>query len=54
MANKKDEWLSDLKKKIPGIPPEEVKTLLDEQSNGCLVVVDVREGEEHRAGASGR
>jgi molybdopterin/thiamine biosynthesis adenylyltransferase/rhodanese-related sulfurtransferase len=47
--SKKDEWLSELRRKIPQVSPEEVRALLD-GDNGRAVLVDVREGDEFRAG----
>ena len=50
MGSKKDEWLSDLRSSIPEVSPEEVDALLRDNGNDEVTVVDVREGEEHRAG----
>lgn len=47
MPTKKDEWLHDLRGSIPQLSPEDVKRLLQ---NGGVTIVDVREGEEYRAG----
>ena len=49
MASKKDEWLSELRQSIPEVSPEDLSTIIDD-GNGDVTVVDVREGDEHRAG----
>ncbi|MCZ6795435.1 MAG: molybdopterin-synthase adenylyltransferase MoeB [Planctomycetota bacterium] len=49
MASKKDEWLSELRQTIPEVSPEDLSTIIDD-GNGDVTVVDVREGDEHRAG----
>ncbi len=47
--SKKDDWLADLRGRIPEASPEDVRKLLDE--NGAdLTIVDVREGDEYRQG----
>ncbi len=48
MATTKDDWLKKLRSEIAEVTPEELRTELD-GGNGA-VVVDVREGEEFRAG----
>ncbi len=47
--SKKDDWLADLRGRIPEVSPEDVRKLVDE--NGAdLTIVDVREGDEYRQG----
>ena len=49
MAKNKEAWLTELRTRIAEISPEEVHALID-GGNGDATIVDVREGEEHRAG----
>ncbi len=50
MPSVKDEWLAKLRREIPEVPPEEVRTML-EANGDSLLIVDVRETDEYRQGA---
>ncbi|MBN1444346.1 MAG: molybdopterin-synthase adenylyltransferase MoeB [Planctomycetes bacterium] len=50
MPSKKDAWIEALRGEIPQISPREVQELLDREGASSVMLVDVREGEEFRAG----
>ncbi len=47
--SKKDDWLADLRGRIPEASPEDVRKLVDEKGS-AVTIVDVREGDEYRQG----
>ncbi len=46
----KDQWLSELRTRIPEASPEDVEKLIQGNGSEDVVVVDVREGDEYRQG----